>query len=612
MNVKLQFCTAIASLAFLGNVMAQSVDVSNPGVAKGGTVDVDLTYTAGGDTTNLDFVMTYDETVIDENNAAFAANCAGGTSIGLTFLTCSIDTTANTVKGIGGNFSGQPLVNGTFATVTLPTLASAAAGDSTQPLDLNFSASGTVTPVQDSWTLTVNKAEQVITDFKADPPLGIVGGTSTLSATASSGLPVTYGSNTLSVCTVAGNVVSYLIAGVCTVTADQAGDDNYNAAPQVTLNITGDKVDQTITGFAANPDPGEVNGTSTLSATASSGLAVTFGSNTPGVCTVTGNTASYVAAGTCTVTADQAGSDVYNPAEQVTLNITVNKVDQTITGLAANPDPGVVDGTSALSATASSGLAVTFGSSTPAVCTVSGSTVTYLAAGTCTVTADQAGDDSYNAAQQVTLGVTVDKADQTITGLAADPASGQVDGTSALSATASSGLAVAYASTTPTVCTVSGTVVSYIAVGTCTVTADQAGDDNYNAAEQVSVDVTVAKGDQAITNFAVDPANGLLGLTGTLSATGGASGNPVVFGSATPDTCTVSGDVVSYVAIGPCTVTADQEGDDSYNAATQATLAITVLSPTTGIPTLSTWGLITMFLIMLGLGGIVARRRTLN
>ena len=329
------------------------------------------------------------------------------------------------------------------------------------------------------------------------------------------------------------------------------------------------------------------------------------------MCTVSGSTVTYLAASTCTVTADQAGNElVYNPAPQVTLNITVNKVDQTITGLAANPDPGVVDGNSALSATASSGLDVTFGSSTPAVCTVAGSTVTYLAAGTCTVTADQAGDDDYNAATQVTLGITVDPADQTITDLAADPAGGQVFGTSALSATASSGLAVTFGSSTTDVCTVSGSTVTYLAVGTCTVTADQAGDANYNAAQQVSIDITVDKADQVITDFVADPAFGALGTSSTLSATGGGSGNPVTFGNLTPEVCTLTGNTVTFDFVGACTVTADQAGDDDYNDASQATLVINVAP--TSIPTLSQWGLITMFLAMLGFGGIAARRRKLN
>jgi hypothetical protein len=44
---------------------------------------------------------------------------------------------------------------------------------------------------------------------------------------------------------------------------------------------------------------------------------------------------------------------------------------------------------------------VTFASTTPTVCTVSGSTVAIRAAGTCTILAAQAGNISYNAAASV-------------------------------------------------------------------------------------------------------------------------------------------------------------------------------------------------------------------
>ncbi len=55
----------------------------------------------------------------------------------------------------------------------------------------------------------------------------------------------------------------------------------------------------------------------TLSATATSGLAVSFTSATPAVCTVTGSVASFLAPGTCTIDADQAGNSSYLPAPQV-------------------------------------------------------------------------------------------------------------------------------------------------------------------------------------------------------------------------------------------------------------------------------------------------------
>ena len=63
--------------------------------------------------------------------------------------------------------------------------------------------------------------------------------------------------------------------------------------------------------------------------------------------------------------------------------------------------------TLALTATASSGLAVSYASSTTSVCTVSGSTVSLLAAGTCTVVASQAGNAAYTAAASVTQSFTV-------------------------------------------------------------------------------------------------------------------------------------------------------------------------------------------------------------
>ena len=57
--------------------------------------------------------------------------------------------------------------------------------------------------------------------------------------------------------------------------------------------------------------------------------------------------------------------------------------------------------------------------------------------------------------------------------------------------------------------------------------------------------------------------------------------------------------------------TADQTDDTSYNAAPQVSLNITVtdeLPPP--IPTLSLWGLMAMFLVLLGIGGMIVQRKT--
>jgi hypothetical protein len=78
--------------------------------------------------------------------------------------------------------------------------------------------------------------------------------------------------------------------------------------------------------------------------------------------------------------------------------------------------------------------------------------------------------------------------------------------------------------------------------------------------------------------FGPAPANVTVGGTGTVSATGGGSGNPVVFASLTASTCSVSGATVTGVAVGTCTVSANQAGNAGYNAAPQVTQSFAILA----------------------------------
>jgi hypothetical protein len=97
-------------------------------------------------------------------------------------------------------------------------------------------------------------------------------------------------------------------AADCTIKATQAGNTDYYAAPPITRSFWVYREAQTIT--FANPGTQKVGTPLTLSGTASSGLAVAFASTTTGVCTVSGNTATFVAAGTCTIQATQAGNSI--------------------------------------------------------------------------------------------------------------------------------------------------------------------------------------------------------------------------------------------------------------------------------------------------------------
>ncbi len=146
-----------------------------------------------------------------------------------------------------------------------------------------------------------------------------------------------------------------------------------------------------------------------------------------------------------------------------------------------------------------------------------------------------------------------------------------------------SGNPVTFASITSGVCTVSGTTLTLVSAGTCTVTADQAGNANYNAASQVIRELTINLITQTIT-FTL-PTSATVGDPPlTLTATGGASGNPVTFASTTSDVCTISGTTLTLVRPGFCTVAADQAGNANYNAAPQVVQNLMVNPPPVEVP----------------------------
>jgi len=146
----------------------------------------------------------------------------------------------------------------------------------------------------------------------------------------------------------------------------------------------------------------------------------------------------------------------------------------------------------AVAATATSGLGVSFSSATPAVCDMQASTVAFHGVGTCTIEAHQTGNAAYQAASPATQSFAVQRATQTITITTAVPGVVVLGATAdALSASASSALAVSFTSITPAVCAIEGENVSFIAAGSCTIEASQRGDSHYEPAPDVQLNVTV-------------------------------------------------------------------------------------------------------------------------
>ena len=210
-------------------------------------------------------------------------------------------------------------------------------------------------------------------------------------------------------CSVSGSVVSFLAVGTCTITANQAGNASYGAAPSVDQTFEVVKGDQTVTITTTPPDPAYVGHTYSVAATGGgSGNAVVLTTADLDACTVIGSTVTFAGAGSCQVLANQAGGADYNAAPQTVQSIPVVKQAQGLIFTSTPLNPGVLGGNYTVAATGGgSGVAVIFSSLTPAACTVSGSTVTFIGLGTCSIAANQAGNAAYLAAPQQLQQMTV-------------------------------------------------------------------------------------------------------------------------------------------------------------------------------------------------------------
>jgi hypothetical protein len=325
----------------------------------------------------------------------------------------------------------------------------------------------------------------------------------------SSGLQVSLATQTSAKCDVAGTVITILRSGTCTIRASQNGNSKYIAATSVDASFVIAST-QTIT-FSVSSIGTQTFGGSTLNASslasATSGLTVSFTSTTPSICTVSDTTITYVGAGKCRVVASQEGDENYDPAPNIAREITVNKGTQST--LTVSSTTGTYSTELLLTTSGGSGAGMVSyaidtnsGSATATGCSITSDGLISTSAGTCAVIATKADDVNYLSKTSASTLITLQKAAQTI---AFVPIAGsgtllQVDGSGSLlqggsltaSAQASSGLSVTISSDTESKCTVSGTTVSLVADGTCTLRGTQSGTSNFNAATDATTSFEIS------------------------------------------------------------------------------------------------------------------------
>ncbi|KOS05668.1 hypothetical protein AM493_06195 [Flavobacterium akiainvivens] len=472
---------------------SNSVAFANPATGTTQTVYVKYSPAATGPHTEA--------VTLNAAGATEKALAAGGTGIIIPVITSA--TTDSSVYNTADTYTitstGTAPV--TFSASNVPAGATFTASSGTISFPATFAASET--PYNISITATNNYGSDtktlVYTRSKASQTLGsfattdtkVYGtGSYTPSLTATSNLGVTYTSSNQAVATTNGATITIVGVGTTTITASQAGDTNWNAAPEKTQTLTVTPKALTVTGASASnkvydaTNTAAITGTYVLNGVVNSEVALsgtpagTFATTTVGNninVTITGFTitpanANYtltqpvssanITARPVTITATAQdktydGTVTATITPGYTVNNTVNSEVLTVTGAFTNADAGTnktvnltLGGTTAANysisseqtpvtasinkaahpgftvnaittslntpftitstnVNAPSNGAYTYGSSNNSIFTVSGNTLTGLAAGTATLNISQAEGTNYLASTTGTANNTV-------------------------------------------------------------------------------------------------------------------------------------------------------------------------------------------------------------
>ena len=224
------------------------------------------------------------------------------------------------------------------------------------------------------------------------------------------GLTLTWESDNTNVATISGNTLTVTGAGTATITASQAGNDDYKPFSRE-FALTVAKAPLTITANNSTKNVGEANPAFTASY---EGFVndedVTVLTAQP---TFTCEATADSPAGTYDINVSGAEAANYEITYiKGTLNV-VEKTPQTIS-LTSLPDMTYGEDTYTLPAQTEEGFDLTWTSSNINVATISGNTLTVKGAGTATITASQAGNEEYKPFSKE-FALTVAKAPLTIT-----------------------------------------------------------------------------------------------------------------------------------------------------------------------------------------------------
>ena len=287
--------------------------------------------------------------------------------------------------------------------------------------DLNLSYDTFVGPTHNT-ILNISYSNPTVYNNN-NPPVWKVGETylpSTYYEVRVPSLPLVVSSSTPTICSTDGKELKLLATGVCTFKVSTAKTKEYAAKESVqVVTITAAKIKpELVIGVIANQTakslPKKIEIFRVFSIT---GAYVMPKVTTPTVCIATDFYVEIIGGGTCTLTYQSEANTSYLASDLYKVSFEVTRDPQTIT-FAPATTVNIATKSLTLTATASSGGAVSFASSSTENCTISGSTLNLLKAGNCVITASQAGTSTFapiTASATITLTGTVVTAKPVVT-----------------------------------------------------------------------------------------------------------------------------------------------------------------------------------------------------
>jgi hypothetical protein len=482
-------------------------------------------------------ITNFNDIIKTFGQASFNLVDPSSNSVGL-FSYTSSNTTVATISG-----KTVTIVGGGTVTITV-----------VQAATTNYE-SGTAT-----CNLTVNQAFSTIGTFYSNNITKTFGDPSfNLTDPSSNSIGAfSYTSSNTSVATVSGKTVTIVGAGSTTITAIQEATTNYLSGTKTSTLIV-NRIAPTMTNFnniiktIGDPSFNLVDPSSN-----SIGL-FTYSSSNNSIATISGRTVTIIASGTCTLTATQQESGNYLSGT-ITCTLTVKKVETLITDFDDNIIKSYGEVITLNLVSNSDGI-LTYSSSNTSVATISGNIVTVVGVGFSTITIIQEETDNY-LPKTVTFLLTTIKAEPLITGFDDIVKTFGDHPFNLVEPTSTSPVPFTYTCDNPFIATVSGTNVTIIKTGTCTISATQETNENY-LSKTITYTLTINKASPMISPF--NDMNKLYGdAPFNIPEPTSLSSGSFSYSSSNTSTATVSGNTVTILQTGIVAIIISQEETENY------------------------------------------------